>query len=215
MSFHEDFADLKFRMECCDMALIKAGGDPLGVRGPGEIWQDEEGILQFKMFLNSEDYQRLQSFMGRPGITGQLFSDEDFFTLEARQHDVWPWTGRRILPGLRGGLTEGLVYGDFHELVQIRDYPHDAETNFVTLRLKEKLNFPCNQGTETVVRLGGRDRHRTNSFNAAFFDDASYRFEIFHQRITHSSRLRCPRGSLPQQHQSGSWKHFSSSSAGN
>jgi hypothetical protein len=31
------------------MVLTKAGGNPLALNGPGEIWQDEEGVLQFKI----------------------------------------------------------------------------------------------------------------------------------------------------------------------
>ncbi|MHB8523830.1 MAG: hypothetical protein ACYDH9_24165 [Limisphaerales bacterium] len=196
MNAREDFADLKFRIECSQMVLTKAGGTPLIVRGPGEIWQDKEGVLQYKIFADKAGYRNLVDYIVRPGVIGQLIPEEDYFTLEAQEYSLPRWTAQRVLPAPRGGVWEGVAEGHLQELVHTRAHPPNPESDFVTLRLKDKLEFPCNQGTQTVIRVGGQDRRTLSSLNAAFIEDGDYSFEVCHESEHTFVSLQLPAGEI-------------------
>ena len=182
MSAKQEFSDQKFRIECSQMVLTQASANPLILGGPGEIWQDEEGVLQFKIFINRDDCRSLQAYMARPGVIGELIPDGDYFRLEAQEYSLPIWTAENVLPASRSGPVGGFAHGYLHELVHTETHPPNSGLAFVTLRFRGKLGFPCNQGTETVIRVGGQDRHTSSSLNAAFIDDREYMLEVLHER---------------------------------
>lgn len=196
MSAEEDFADGKFKIECSELVLTQVGSNGTVIRGPGEIWQDEKGVLQYKMFLAHDDYVSLQRHMGRPRVVGQIIPDEDYFTLAARQYTQRQWSSERVLPGCRGGLREGLACGPLCELVRSEDRFANGTSDFVSVRFREKFDFPCNQGTETVIRVGGRDHRATSTLNAAFVEDRELKFEVFYESEHTSVTLHLPSGQL-------------------
>lgn len=196
MSAKEDFSDQKFKIECSQMVLTNVGDNRLIVVGPGEIWQDERGVLQFKIFINQDAGQRLQAHLARPGVVGQLIPAEDYFRLEAREFSNPFWTAHNVLPSLRRGPAGGIAFGYLNELVQTKEYASKIEFAFVALRFRGKLAFPCNQGTETVIRVGGQNRHTSSALNAAFIDDGEYKFKVLHEREHTVVSLQLPAGQL-------------------
>jgi len=196
MSSKQDFADLKFKVECSQMVLAKGGGNPLVLRGPGEIWQDEEGGLQYKVFIDQAGYRGLRAYVVRPGVIGQLIPADDYFTLQAQEHCLPIWNAAQILPSPRGGPIEGLANGFINELTQTSAIPANPDFDHVEICFKGKLNFPCNQGTQTVTRIAGQDRRFSNSFDVAFAEDGNYRFEIRHESNHTVASLRLPAGEL-------------------
>jgi len=196
MSAKEDFADLKFRIECNRMVLTQTGGAGLVVRGPGEVWQDQEGVLQYKIFANQAGYQGLQGYLNLPGVVGQLIPDEDFFNLEAQEYNMSQWSAGRIIPSIRGGWQDGLAYGRLQELVRTEPRPTNPEQGFVLLALMGKLEFPCNQATETEIRVGEWFRHGGLCMNAAFFEDGEYKFAMLHESEHTVASLQLPAGQL-------------------
>jgi hypothetical protein len=196
MSHTEDFAELRFRIECNQMVLSKAGGTPLVVRGPGEIWQDVDGTLQYKIFTDQLGYRGLQEYMGQPGVVGQLIPDDEFFSLEVYEYNTPQWTARRIIPSSRGNLHEGVAYGYLQELVQTRAVPENRQHDHVHLRLRGKHHFPCNQDTQTQIRVGGQLRRMASSLNAAFIEDGDYRFEVLHEKEHTVISMQIPAGQL-------------------
>lgn len=191
-----EFADLKFKVECSSMVLTKAGGSPLVVKGPGEIWQNSEGILQFKIFTDQAGYRCLQDYRARPGIVGQLIPDEDFFTLEAREYGMAEWTARRIIPSYRGGFDEGMACGYLRELVRTQETTPNSEQAFVLLRLKGKILFPYNSESQAEVRVGGQLRRVESALNTTVIEDGDYRFELFHEQEHTAISLLLPSGDL-------------------
>ena len=181
MSAEDDFADLKFKIECSEMVLTRTGANGLVVRGPGEVWQNDEGILQFKMFALPEGYRGVLEYSFRQRTVGRLLPDEDFFTLEAQDFAQRRWISPRVLPGCRGGHAQGMVCGRLQELVRTEIQPFGREHCYIRLLIKGKLVFPCNQGTENIIRIGGVDRQMSNTLNVAFIEDGDYHFEIAHE----------------------------------
>ena len=196
MDTKKEFADGKFKTECARMVLTNVGNPEFVIAGPGEIWQDQEGVLQYKIFANHDAYRALLDYMGRPGVIGQIIPDGEFFNLRAEGHDSNLWNAAHILPSPRGGFFEGLAHGYINELTQTRDFPADAPAAYVEVRFKGKLDFPCNSGTQTIIRVGGRDRQTSSSLNMAFAEDGNYRFETRHDSNHTVVSLHLPAGEL-------------------
>ncbi len=196
MSEQEEFADLKFKIEYGELVLTKFGGDPLEIRGPGEIWQDEEGVLQFKLFIGSSEFVRLFAYVARPSVAGQLIPDEDYFTLEVSGHPCQQWIARRVLPNTRGGSNGSLAYGRLHELINTGERRSNSEFDFITLRFRGRLKFPSNRITHTVTRIDDKDRQTSYERNAAIIDDEDFYFEVFYESEHTTVTLRVPSGQL-------------------
>jgi len=195
MSAKHNFADLKFRIECSQIVLTHAGRAGLVVRGPGEIWQDEGGTLQFKIFTNPTGYRGLQEYARRPHVVGQLIPEDEFFDLEAHEYDMRRWTARRIIPFYRGGVQEGLAYGSLPELILTEATPANRKHDFVLLRFRGKLEFPCNQQAQAEIRFDGQLR-TASSLNAASIEDGDYRFQVLHEGEHTLVSLQLPAGQL-------------------
>ena len=172
------FADLKFKVESSSMELVNAGDPTFIIRGPGEIWQDETGALQFKIFAEREPYHRLRNYMGRPGIIGQPIPDREFFNLRAVTYGMPTWTAERIMPAPRGGFTDGMAHGYINELIHHADADPGGEFDQVVVRFKGILEFPANRFTETERRIGEQVRGTSMSRDAAHFQADRFRFEI-------------------------------------
>lgn len=176
------FADQAFRIECSTMVLHARDGKPPIAQGPGEIWQDENGRLHFKIFINQQAYLSILTFISRPRQIGQLIPPEDYLTLEARAHSLAVWTSHQVMPGLSGAIVDGgLAKGPLYDLVCSTEFGSSSDTATIAVRLKGKLDFPCNQGTETVIRVGGKDRAKSTALNAAFFETGSHKFNLLHE----------------------------------
>jgi len=178
------------------MVLTNVGNPQFAIRGPGELWQDKDGVLQFKIFAAPQAYQALRAYMGRPGVIEQIIPDGDFFTLQAQEHILPRWTAERILPLTRGGPFEGLAHGYINELVRAENAPANPESDFVSVRFRGKWDFPCNEGTETIIRIAGQERQTSNLLNVAVVTDGEYRFEVRQESEHTTVTLQRPAGGL-------------------
>lgn len=187
------FADGVFRIDCGRIVLHVRDGKPPIAEGPGEIWQDEDGRLRYKIFVNQAAYFAIVAFISRLREIGSIIPDEDFLTLESQSYSLPVWVSPRVLPSLSGGLlVGGLATGELHDLFYTTSIAHDKDTCGIAVRIKGRLNFPCNQGTETVVRVGGKDRATTNALNAAFFEVENFKFELLQESEHTVFSLRLP-----------------------
>lgn len=178
MSAAEDFGDSKFKAECSNITLTLIGDPNLTVNGAGEIWQDENGLIQYKIFTNESGFERIQKYLSTPKKRGMLIPEDSFFRLEAQDYSNARWSASWVYPGIRGALNHGIIYGSLNELKCISTFPFHPKRDAVVLRFKGKLNIPCNKTTETVVRVGGQDRRRSQSLDSAFIDHEDYHFEV-------------------------------------
>ncbi|MGH8093138.1 MAG: hypothetical protein ACREIF_06670 [Chthoniobacterales bacterium] len=196
MNTPEDFAEGRLKIECSWIALTKANEKDLVIHGPGEVWQDREGVLQYKIFLGEVEYFSLYKYLARPNTPGKIIPEKDYFSLEAHPLSGPIWTSDRVLPGSRGGVTGGFAHGPLYDLRQTRSHPNSTESAFIMCRYRGKLDFPCNKFTETVIRVGGQDRHTSHSLNAAFIDQGEYKFQILHENEHTFLSLQLPMSQL-------------------
>lgn len=183
MSVDRDFANLSFKAECSRIQLTRAGEHPITVHGPGELWQNADGQLEFKVFMLA-GMQDLLNELQRPRPPGQLIPEGDFLQLEANEYGGRVWNASHILPSWRGGLQgQGIVHGVIDRLSYSSPLPFTPTTDYVEMRLKGLLKFPCNSGTSVSVEVGGRQIHSSSSFNAALLKHSDYTLEIHHEDV--------------------------------
>jgi hypothetical protein len=88
-----------FDFDCKRMVLAqrKNGGERF--EGQGYIRQSTDGTLVFKIYVTQRDaepFGHLKAMMGFK--SGEIYSDDAFYDLDATGHDGTRWTATRILP---------------------------------------------------------------------------------------------------------------------
>lgn len=193
MSDAEDFADGKFRIECQYIILTLAGSS---ARGPGEIWQDTDGHLQFKMHPDQAGFLVVSDFLNKPGIERRPLGREDFFNLEACTLYGETWRADWVSPGTRGGSNVGVAYGAIRELTHKDTLPCIPDRDCVQSRIKGKIEFPFNERTRTEVYVGDDHHLSSHTMNAATTEDGNRVFKIRHHNGHTSMSVTAPSGEL-------------------
>ncbi|MBB5033124.1 hypothetical protein [Prosthecobacter vanneervenii] len=174
-----EFADRNFKIECSQITLRQGGQGSLVIGGPGELWQDDDGHIQFKIFVSEEHYEALNTHRnGTKRVLGQLVKEEDCFTLVAQTFSGPVWTSESVFPNRRGGLASGIAYGTIHELLYECSVPVESKAVSATIRLPDKISFPCNQGTETVTKRGDKEAGNSWNLNSAEYIHEKFMFRI-------------------------------------
>jgi hypothetical protein len=148
------------------------------ISGPGEIWQDTEGRLQFKIFAGDGVQTLRVDGAPHPRPIGELLREEDYFRLTAEKRFGALWQSERILP--RTGLFDGIVRGELSELSRLAKCPL-TERALAKLYFRGKQEFPCNEGTRTLVQVGGQDRFIEDALNVAVFEEGTLAVEVAHE----------------------------------
>jgi hypothetical protein len=182
MSLETDFANLTFKLECSNITLTRTGQRPLEFHGPGELWQNENGVLQFKIFVQ-ENCSQITEQLFPIAQQGQIIEPHDFFQLQAISNTGIGntgtiWHATKILPDYRGGMERGTIYGFVAQLESLPSLPFNT-SDHVQFLLKGLLEFPCNATTSTSTYLNDRKIGQFSSFNAAIIKRANYSLEIY------------------------------------
>ena len=192
MSDDREFADLEFRIDCAEIRLIKTGEVTFEVSGPGEIWQDQDGILQFKIFVNHGREDFLQE-LARVRPVGQLLTPSDMYTLVAAEISGPVWRAENVWPALSGNPVGSiLAIGQITEFTQVAPLPEAATSTLVTMRFLGRLKFPCNQGSEVVTSVGGRITQRMQTLNAATAEIGTHQISVVHESRHTRVNLQLP-----------------------
>lgn len=178
MNICAQFADLDFKSECSEIILTCRGLQPVEVKGPGELWQDEKGTIQFKVFLTSGGHEALSYHLQKPRVAGQLLGDNDCFKLVGHDFKGAVWSAESVFPKQRFGFNGGLATGTVHQLRQRTELPDAATKTHVVVRFLGKIKFPANQSTKTVTHVGDREAGSSWSMNAAKVEAGECQFSI-------------------------------------
>lgn len=126
------------------------------VAGPGHIGQNEDGSLTFAIHVDNAGIQALMNEINRPRQAGALVPAEDHMQFTARTYSgpVWvssvPGVGFNMGLGV-GGVAQGLLY----EITTASQLPGEQAKDYATLVIRERLDFPETDFTETqIVREG-------------------------------------------------------------
>ncbi len=174
------FADLDFKVECSDIVLSFRGIVPVEVKGPGELWQDDKGSLQFKVYLTTEGHEALTQHIHKARVAGQLLGDEDFIELVAYDFTGQVWSAQSVFPNLPFfGLNGGLATGTLNQLCQRIKLPDTASKTQVAVRFLGKIRFPANKSTKTETHVGEYMAGSSVSLNVAMLEAREHQFSIY------------------------------------
>lgn len=181
MNTTRDFANLQFRLECAQVSLCKKEGNPVSVCGPGEIWQDNDGVLNFKIFV-SERFSHLRQACQSGDKIGQLRKPEDYFILSASEPNGQGWSATHVWPSSwrELGRDAGLITGSFGRLIRTTSYPLTS-SHWVELRLRGNLNYPATLNHERVETIDGKRISLQSFDHAARVIGDGYELTFFHQ----------------------------------
>lgn len=181
MTSARDFANLKFHLECAQVSLQRLQGSRLSVCGPGEIWQDEQGVLNFKLFI-SENFSRFQHTCYQETKIGTLRNSEDYFVLSASDFGGQGWQSPQVWPSSwqELGRDAGLVKGSFEQLLRTTTYPQ-ISTYWLEMRFRGNLSYPPTVNHERTETLGGKQISLHSLDGAARVIGEGYVMTFFHQ----------------------------------
>jgi len=190
------FMQSKFLLESNKIALSKYGGIPLEVCGPGEIRQDEEGVLQYKFFVGEDQYGALVKHDFREHIAGRLIPSEDHFELRVSDGVQLEWVSSQVLMETRGIFSKGVVFGNLQEIVKKTDRLGSSNMDCVIIQLCGKIKFPSNCSTEIKKQIAGHEAGSSWSLNVAQHQFNGFKFEMRHEDEHTVVSLSLPKGQL-------------------
>jgi len=97
---HEKVDELisnKFEIDCIDISLFQQiEENPLLYSGPGTIYQDENGVLNLKLYAKIKDIKKEISHIFKPFLPGKIIGDEHYFSLKAVDMSGSEWSAENI-----------------------------------------------------------------------------------------------------------------------
>jgi hypothetical protein len=181
MNAARDFANQQFFLECANLTLEKSGKSELTAHGPGELWQDDQGVLHFKLFL-LEGFSRFMHTCGQATRIGVPRNAEEYFALRASNSACSVWESDHVFPTSfkEIGRDAGLVMGRIAKLSQTSPYPA-ISCHWVELRCRGNINYPPTINHERIEMLGGKKIGLQSLDGAAQVNGPGYVLTFFHQ----------------------------------
>jgi hypothetical protein len=107
-----DFKKNKFRFDCVEMKLVQDRSlQPIMYKGKGFIEQNENGELNFKLYVNEFEntncLNELNSMFAEQ--SGKLYVSEDYFALTVTAETGVIWHAKRILPKCCWSTNEAII----------------------------------------------------------------------------------------------------------
>lgn len=181
MNSARDFANQRFFLECSNLTLEKSGESELTAHGPGELWQDDQGVLHYKIFL-LEGFSRFMHTCSQVTRIGVLRNAEEHFTLRASNSACSVWESDHVFPTSfkELGRDAGLVKGRIARLSRTSPFPATS-CHSVELRCRGNLNYPPTINHERIEMLDGKKIGRQSLNGAAQVNGQGYVLTFFHQ----------------------------------
>jgi len=164
-------AKRSFELDCHEIRFEREGKVPRVFGGPGNVWRDETGSLNFKVHLGQKDFSAAwQDTLGGSLPPGELIPDEFLFKISAKAYDGISWTGT----GWPGGLSN-LLAGAGTATGVLSELKSDS-SGFERPGLKEErvwvylpylLEFPKITATHTQTETGGGARSDSTAWDHA------------------------------------------------
>jgi hypothetical protein len=193
-----DFAERRFYLECSSLQFERQSNVPLKFCGPGHIAQKDEG-LEYVAHVDAEAIRCLQvareSASNRP--SGTILKDEDYFKLKISPYSGGSWEGMVADPNFRTGLSgPGIVYGSVHEVRREHHLPGEELSDYASLFLPNRIDFPANSTTQTLVLRNQIERNNTLAHDSAVFRIGREEFLIYNNGIHAEIECTLEKGSI-------------------
>jgi len=139
------FLDGRLVLESARMELVQmVEDDPIILRGPGRIHQDETGTLSFEMTASEVINTDMIAWMnaGFRTQSGVVLGPERHYRLTFTDADGRPWRAEQIRPNGRWRYDADPVMSDELRLLRTDDPPRLDERHGLRLLFLEKVDLP-------------------------------------------------------------------------
>jgi len=160
--------DHTFEIELGQIALVQGNDEPIVLDGPGNIFQDETGTLNLKMYHKFEDDGRilLDKFY-RPNRfkSGEIISESEFYRLEGTDFFGNKWQAENIStirPNFSIPASGAVFKAKLKEISHQSECPHN-DVSIEHLYLFGEYDIPVN---ELEKRMGVKSPFSSFYFQA-------------------------------------------------
>ena len=174
----DKFISNSFEIDCFDICLTqKTENDPIIYTGPGTIYQDEQGILQLKLYSKLNDMYKELSYQSKNDIAGKIIARDDKFTLKATDMFGNEWVTDNIwISDSTSYFTANLVIkSKLDEIKNIKS--NEIQSNFkknsLFIVVPGQYKIPCNE-KEDLPNGGRRLNRAVFSANEIDFEFRKY-----------------------------------------
>ena len=164
-----------FEIDCIDISLTqKIEKEPIEYNGPGTIYQDEQGILQLKIYSRIKDMKKEVSNLFKYHTPGKIIADDNYFSLKAVDMSGKEWVSDKVWASANVSFTANgqVVKTRLSEIESIEDRS-TTERNYLFIIMPGKHEIPCNE-KEDLPNGGWRLNKSVFSVNNIDFE-----FRIF------------------------------------
>jgi hypothetical protein len=140
MSILEDTARCRLRIECPEIGLTKVGEAGLAFNGPGSIWTDDTGHIQFEIHLPGDAVKTYEMVALRQQFNApEDPKDTDYFALRAVDSLGEVYSSSILYP--EPADIPGVAKGGLTQLESTRQLSGSEESS-TRMLVRKKLNFP-------------------------------------------------------------------------
>jgi hypothetical protein len=160
----DKFISNSFEIDCFDICLTqKTDNDPIIYTGPGTIYQDEQGILQLKLYSKLNDMYKELSYQSKNNTPGKIIARDNKFTLKATDMFGNEWVADNIrISDSASYFTPDLVIKlklDEIENIKSNEIQSNFKKNSLFIIVPGQYKIPCNEKED--LPNGGRRLNRT------------------------------------------------------
>lgn len=151
MNFNTDtinkFISNTFEIDCIGITLTqKVDNDPIVYAGPGTIKQNENGILELKLYCKINDIKKEISHRFKHHTPGKIISDDNYFNLKAIDMSGVEWTSDNIwvTADVSFPASGQVIKARLREIETVEEGSKKADKNYLFVVLPGKYEIPCN-----------------------------------------------------------------------
>lgn len=124
----------------------KIDKDPIVYTGPGTIRQNDDGILELKLYSKINDLKKEISHQFKHHTPGKIIADENYFTLKAIDMCGVEWISDNI--GVSADVSfpaSGQVIKSKLKEIETIEEGSRTEKNYLFVVVPGKYEIPCNE----------------------------------------------------------------------
>ena len=143
----EQFTSNTFEIDCIDITLTqKIDKDPIVYAGPGTIRQNEDGMLELKLYSKINDLRKVISHQFKHHTPGKIIADENYFTLKAIDMSGVEWISDNIWVSANVSFPAcGQVIKSKLKEIETIEEGSRTKKDYLFVVVPGKYEIPCNE----------------------------------------------------------------------
>jgi hypothetical protein len=138
-------------LDCINVTLTQnVETNPVVFKGPGTIFQDENGTLRLKMYHAFQDLPKEIFPLDLEYTPGEIIRDKHYSSLRAMDIHGNVWTARRVSVNRRLSFpaTGTIIKTSLTEIVNTEERKISNEKSHLTVFVKGRYSIPCNEAED-------------------------------------------------------------------